>query len=902
MKFYFCEACGKRITENDIQSGSGHDKKLRGVFCKDCSIGVMTLETMPLTEDQARNILKNSSPAPEQNAPGTTRKKTSSMQIPAATRAKGLVHHRPVGNSSTARKPVLELQPTALKGVLAAGFIMMISVICFFLFLGNSEVSTAHVNDRSKENGTIIIASPALGRSSTPQKKTISVDQAHTKDDAISPANGSFPAQSAIPTSETALMVPFQKPLRLDPSPLQFKLLCETNFEGQVLDSFWEIKGNAPNRLTDGAWRVDTSTSQERGAALVSAKAYPLDRRYRLTVLGGMRGGTPGWKDYGQNWIVGVYSNSVSKLEPDACPVVPSVLATISNSKISVGRFNTEKLWSSALLAENSALPEKKDYEAVFEVDADSVALTVDGKEYYRGSHGANLLKQVHFILRGCVWKDPKGAEVWFRTVKIEECTPQAVSSKTDPSSTTQQMTASRVRESSSVFNAHLDRILQSVREQNLEKANQFATQMTDDPLLVELRSSIKIIPDILVEIKKQILARDEAINKLTGQSLSIETLRGTVKGKVTSVGGKILKIQPQYAINEEIRAGPTIAVSLSEITPDGIVRLLGEPDPETPQSWLARSLIWMVEDRTALAEAALAHSLGHPLASLLRGRLEQLSSLQRETAATAEWEKLETESKGKITRDQAKRLLLAMAAFETTCAKTEFVRTHTDNIRFSRLKLEGVASELDQRIAMLISGKISAFDPNSKTLTVQYDLSDKKQIDDFAVGSKDPNGGKVDFSTGVLNFKCGVMHIPLLYTSRFINQMLTIRMTYRNANGFIAFHLGQASDDGELTSLMFLTDQNSFQVVSLNDKNRRWKMLKNTPIQRPQQGSMILQIQKDQVTLLIDGKLCGEYSLPNTVLNGWGIGGGVQSTFVIERLDVTGVLDPQWLTKAVSP
>src|SRR3990170_7253071 len=63
MKFFFCETCGKRITEQDIHAGGGKDKKLKGVFCAQCAVGVLTLETLPINEDQARKILAESRPA-----------------------------------------------------------------------------------------------------------------------------------------------------------------------------------------------------------------------------------------------------------------------------------------------------------------------------------------------------------------------------------------------------------------------------------------------------------------------------------------------------------------------------------------------------------------------------------------------------------------------------------------------------------------------------------------------------------------------------------------------------------------------------------------------------------------------------------------------------------------------
>jgi uncharacterized CHY-type Zn-finger protein len=47
MKFYFCEACGKRLTEHDIEQGAARDKQLKGVFCTECAVGVTIMETLP---------------------------------------------------------------------------------------------------------------------------------------------------------------------------------------------------------------------------------------------------------------------------------------------------------------------------------------------------------------------------------------------------------------------------------------------------------------------------------------------------------------------------------------------------------------------------------------------------------------------------------------------------------------------------------------------------------------------------------------------------------------------------------------------------------------------------------------------------------------------------------------
>lgn len=68
MRFYFCETCGKRVTDTDVESGTARDKKLKGVYCSDCATGVVTMETLPLTDQDARRILKKP-PAPAETAP-----------------------------------------------------------------------------------------------------------------------------------------------------------------------------------------------------------------------------------------------------------------------------------------------------------------------------------------------------------------------------------------------------------------------------------------------------------------------------------------------------------------------------------------------------------------------------------------------------------------------------------------------------------------------------------------------------------------------------------------------------------------------------------------------------------------------------------------------------------------
>src|SRR5258708_1801876 len=57
MKFYYCESCGKRVTDFDIEAGAARDKKLRGIYCTVCSKGVFTVEFSAMSHADARKIL-----------------------------------------------------------------------------------------------------------------------------------------------------------------------------------------------------------------------------------------------------------------------------------------------------------------------------------------------------------------------------------------------------------------------------------------------------------------------------------------------------------------------------------------------------------------------------------------------------------------------------------------------------------------------------------------------------------------------------------------------------------------------------------------------------------------------------------------------------------------------------
>ena len=101
MKFYFCEGCGKRITDADIDKGHGKDKKLKGVYCTGCAQGIFTMETLPLSEEDAEALLRGT---PSSSSARDKSETAGSRPHPSASNGHGSCG-TPVANSSAAAAP-----------------------------------------------------------------------------------------------------------------------------------------------------------------------------------------------------------------------------------------------------------------------------------------------------------------------------------------------------------------------------------------------------------------------------------------------------------------------------------------------------------------------------------------------------------------------------------------------------------------------------------------------------------------------------------------------------------------------------------------------------------------------------------------------------------------------------
>ncbi len=116
-KFYFCETCGKRITDKQILDGLGRDKKLKGVYCKHCAVGVTTMEFDAISTDDLRKNMRKSdgNATQEASTKSASARITSNAAIPSMRRTDEHPH-KPAVHSHPGPKTRIELWVGAIAG------------------------------------------------------------------------------------------------------------------------------------------------------------------------------------------------------------------------------------------------------------------------------------------------------------------------------------------------------------------------------------------------------------------------------------------------------------------------------------------------------------------------------------------------------------------------------------------------------------------------------------------------------------------------------------------------------------------------------------------------------------------------------------------------------------------
>lgn len=103
MEFFFCEKCGKRLTDRDIQAGKARHKQVKGVFCADCAKGVMTVEFEAISPEMIEQFRKEQ--REKQRRGATSGAPPSTAQVPARRPAPGSRPSIPVPAARRSDRP-----------------------------------------------------------------------------------------------------------------------------------------------------------------------------------------------------------------------------------------------------------------------------------------------------------------------------------------------------------------------------------------------------------------------------------------------------------------------------------------------------------------------------------------------------------------------------------------------------------------------------------------------------------------------------------------------------------------------------------------------------------------------------------------------------------------------------
>jgi hypothetical protein len=187
MKFYFCETCGKRLTDAEI-----HDKQLKGVYCKECAQGVMTVQfdaitapPTPATPSKPIREVAASKPASGGfHAPRSSR--TTSKEV-----SKSEPRTRPAHQEADSKTPLYI--GAAVLGVVLIGALVM--------FSGGETKSSAKADTKSEQNRSTNTEKPQPVSLPTPVASTPAPPPAPVKMENV--AQSSTPA-APVPTQNTA--------------------------------------------------------------------------------------------------------------------------------------------------------------------------------------------------------------------------------------------------------------------------------------------------------------------------------------------------------------------------------------------------------------------------------------------------------------------------------------------------------------------------------------------------------------------------------------------------------------------------------------------------------------------------------------------------------------------------
>jgi formylglycine-generating enzyme required for sulfatase activity/DNA-directed RNA polymerase subunit RPC12/RpoP len=200
-RFYFCETCGKRITDKQILEGLGRDKKLKGIFCKDCAVGVMTMEFAAISDaDLRKPVRKSGGNAVPESTESPAVQSASRAGIAAAVRSPSpgkpseRIKTEHIGKGTRRVEQRDAATATIIAGVAAAVLVAVVVTILGSQSSGSSRPDTASSRTHDPAQGPVQAVAPVAPKGNSNFR--------------ISPSKPPLPTD---PPIEAAITIP-QKP------------------------------------------------------------------------------------------------------------------------------------------------------------------------------------------------------------------------------------------------------------------------------------------------------------------------------------------------------------------------------------------------------------------------------------------------------------------------------------------------------------------------------------------------------------------------------------------------------------------------------------------------------------------------------------------------------------------
>lgn len=117
MKIFFCEGCGKRLTDADLERGTAVDKQVAGIFCSECAANLAAPPAQPAPTRRPSGTIALAQPQSK-----SARITQPRIQPSSARRPSGAFHAQPPRNTAA--------QPAVYAGI-AGGVIILLGLLVF---------------------------------------------------------------------------------------------------------------------------------------------------------------------------------------------------------------------------------------------------------------------------------------------------------------------------------------------------------------------------------------------------------------------------------------------------------------------------------------------------------------------------------------------------------------------------------------------------------------------------------------------------------------------------------------------------------------------------------------------------------------------------------------------------